>query len=380
MGMKHIVVVATALCVAMIGAPVAQATNHGQTVFQNVRSGKLHRASVSARLNHALAALSGQLPHIRTAAPSKQDAASFHIDENAYSPATVDTSKDEGIVDNPTADQLFFRDYHSKNYEDLKRVTGYFEAGRWTPSGASSQIVFAYQASTFADTATAQAAFTDAQTTAKAFNGLDPTKTDCSTNGVSCYALVTAFKDSNNQTNDVIGYVAQFNQCLAETRTQGSDALMTANVDQVVKTIQTITAAALANLLATCSGTGATSTTLTYNVVRVQFQKPTQSPQPTDPALKKAKPGANVSLVGVLAVTAGPASVSATVSYVIKRSGKIVKQDSQTGTIQPDPNNDTAAVFTFKLPKKVGTYKATMTFQLADQTQQGTASIKVAKK
>jgi hypothetical protein len=118
-------------------------------------------------------------------------------------------------------------------------------------------------------------------------------------------------------------------------------------------------------------------------VVKVQFQKAltaNQSPQSTDPALKKAKPGASVSLVGVVAVTAGPASVPATVSYVVKRSGKVVKQDSQTATIKPDPNIDTAAVFTFKLPKKVGTYKATMTFQLADQTQQGTASIKVVKK
>jgi len=381
--MKHVIVAVAALCLVMIGVPVANAAPHGPSVLRSRLPITLLKASSSARLRHALLALPRQRPHMQPGSLSKQAAASLHIDETTFAPAKVDPSLD-GTLDNPTADMSAIRSiYHSKNYEDLKRTTGFLEVGNWTPSGATSNIEFEYLASTFPDAPTAQAAFADATASVKDYNGVPAAQQDCSAQGISCYLLTVGLTLPDGTKAAAVGDVIQYNQCLAETAALGPQDLVNSNADQVVKTIQTITTAAGVTLIAACNGTSTTSTTLTYNVVRVQFQKAlkaNQIPQSTDPALKKAKPGTSVSLVGVLAVTAGPASVSATVSYVIKRSGKIVKQDSQTGTIQPGPNNDTAAVFTFKLPKKVGTYKATMTFQLADQTQQGTASIKVAKK
>jgi hypothetical protein len=381
MGMKHIVVAVTALCVAMVGTPVASAANQGlPSPGYRQLVNELHSPHVWIG-RRALPSILSFSRHLQPRASPHQDVSLLGINETAFQPATVKPA-DEGRLENADADKFIFRQIHSKSYEDLKRISGVAQLGTWNPTGgANDAIYFAYQASTFPDSATSQAAYNDGVAFLQPNNSAG-SQSDCSSVAtVPCYLSIFGTKGSGTTPDAIFGItVLQVNQCLGELAAFGPQTVVTANADTVFTTLGTMTGYAAAVLKAACGSTSAPSTTLTYSVVKVQFQKPTQDPYSNDPALKKAKPGATVRLVGLFAVTAGPASVPATVSYVIKRGGKVVAQDSQSGTIQPDPKNVTAAVFPLKLPKKVGTYKATMTFQLADQTQQGTASIKVVKK
>jgi hypothetical protein len=290
------------------------------------------------------------LPKRAVRAPSQQTASALRLAASAFSPATINSSFDR-VEGNSDADQDFFGppNGHSKTYEALQRITGYYERADWQPAGAADTAHFRYQGSTFTSTSAAQNAWNDGITTTK---GSLPASavSDCSGSaGMPCNEVV--FVDTSTKTHYRYYYL-QKNQCLAETEFDLSDALYN-SVDTQLEQIGAAVAGQAAAVLNSVCVPGGNPTPTTQPTTPPPTATPTSRPTPppttisftlisvrverygakadwkqVKPLLKQVKIGTKVQLSIYFLVNSAPAGEPYAVHWTVTQGGRTLLNQS----------------------------------------------------
>jgi len=329
----------------------------------------------------------------RSSAPAAAiDPGALDVPASAFSPATFDGP--QGIDDNGTADTLWFAADHSKSYESLQRVSGYFESADW-----SSTQYYDYQGSTFASATTAAAAQKDGVTYVSSQTGDTPT--DC-TSAFNLPCDILAYQTSDNQ--GVLYNDIQVGPCLVETAAHADASLFNQSSvsTALANTLAQITNAAVSIASTACLGTSSTTgntgstttptptpsptptpttTTISYSILKVQWAKGGTDVSKSTAHISKAKEGSKVQLVVYFNVDSAPASEPVSIDFSVSKSGKQVAHGSTSGNLDAtDPTGTYPVSVNWKLPKKTGTYVGKATVSMGGQSESGTAKIKDQKK
>jgi hypothetical protein len=284
------------------------------------------------------------LPKLTVNAPSRQDASALRLPASAFSPATIDPSFDR-VESNSNADQDFFGppNGHSKTYEALQRITGYYQRANWQPAGAADTAHFRYQGSTFTSTSAAQTAWNDGITTTKGSLPASAVSDCTSSAGMPCNEVV--FVDTSTTTHYRYYYL-QKNQCLAETEFDFSDALYNSVDAQLEQIGANVAGNAAAVLNSVCvPGGNPTPTTQPTNPPPTATPTSRPTPPPTTisftlisvrvekygakadwkqvkPLLKQIKIGNKVQLSIYFLVNSAPAGEPYTVHWTVTQGGR----------------------------------------------------------
>jgi len=346
------------------------------------------------------------LPKVRVNGPSRQDATVLRLPASAFSPATINSSFDR-VENNSNADQDFFGppNGHSKTYEALQRVTGYYQRADWQPAGAADTAHFRYQGSTFTGTSTAQAAWNDGITTTKG-NLPASAVSDCSGSaGMPCNEV--AFVDTSTATpTHYRYYYLQKNQCLAETEFDFSDALYN-SVDTQLEQIGATVAGNAAGVLNSVCVPGGNPTPTTQPTIQPPTATPTSRPTPPPttvsftlisvrvekygakadwkqvrPLLKQIKIGNKVQLSIYFLVNSAPAGEPYTVHWTATQGGRtLVNQDFNKNKLDTsDPTGtyrDRVGPLTLK---NAGAINVVGRLTICSRSKQSSASLQVVKK
>jgi hypothetical protein len=384
------------LSVGAVDASSGHSARHDR--LRGVRHG--HAADRAA---HRLSAGS-YLPKLAVHAPARQSATALRLPASAFSPATINSSFDR-VESNSDADQDFFGppNGHSKTYEALQRITGYYERADWQPAGAADTAHFRYQGSTFSGTSTAQTAWNDGITTTK---GSLPASAvaDCSGSaGMPCNEI--AFVDTSTKTHYRYYYL-QKNQCLAETELDFSDALYNSVDTQLEQIGANVAGNAAAVLNSACvPGGNPTPTTQPTSPPPTATPTPRPTPPPTTisftlisvrvetygakadwkqvkPLLKQVKIGTKVQLSIYFLVNSAPAGKPYTVHWTVTQDGRTLlnQRFSKNKLDTSDPTGtyrDRVSPLTLK---NAGTVHVVGRLTIGSRSKQSSASLQVVTK
>lgn len=341
------------------------------------------------------------VPNAGAKAHASQSAESFRLSPTAFSPASADA---EGVADNPTADQTSFRQDHSLSYEDLQRITGYYQRYKWQPSGSSDVAYFRYMASTFPSASQASNAWQDGVTHTSdpsvfggTYNG------DCTNNypPVQHCASVSYSATSNGASANYLDYFFQYNQCLAETEIQYTTNLYNSSANQLAQTGVNVNNAAVRALSSACGTSGTTppppqptatrpappqptattTTTTNFQIVAVRVEKNGSKPDFNlkNPPLRQIKVGTPVYLSVYWNLNSAPSNPQPVFHFSLRKGGKVVKD--LKGTISGSyPTGYTFRDHISYTPKEAGNYTLTIDVNLNGQSDEGTTSLKVLSK
>jgi hypothetical protein len=165
----------------------------------------------------------------------------LRLPNSAFAPAQLDNQ--DRVEDNASANADIFSSDHSRDYEVLGRLSGYYEEATYQPPNAKETASYRYQASVFRTSAQARAAWEDGLRTVHAYFG--QAITPCADG--TC-ALTWATKA---QTGTLVAYFAAYtNYCLAEMQdtipaaifqsTAGGPALISALDDAAQQLLQRV--------------------------------------------------------------------------------------------------------------------------------------------
>jgi hypothetical protein len=231
----------------------------------------------------------------------------LRVPSSYFSPATVFPQYDS-VEDNATADARQFGTHaHSTAYENLGRITGYYELANW---GATATATFVYQGSIMVSAASATAAQQDNVTYQQAAPR-NASVSSCKTSGnppqhiPGCSFIVTKTSDKQFLLTD---YAWAVDSCLIETEAQYAASFnQTATEGQIQSILGSITgeAGSLAQQVCGSSGAGPTPTD---TPLPVATSTPTAPPTPR----KSATPTATVHAAATVTATSPPAQGTGT--------------------------------------------------------------------
>jgi hypothetical protein len=188
----------------------------------------------------------------------------LRVADKYFAPAAINPTYDYA-EDNATADTNPFAQDHSTTYENLGRVTGYYERADWNPAGGP--VTFRYQGSIMFDDPTAKAAQQDNVTHQQAaFAGQVST---CQTSDSppktipDCNYILT---QDTQRTSYFSDYVWAIGSCLIETQAQFPQALDRPTGAQVEIVLSNITTAASTLAQQLCTGGGGPGPTATNTI------------------------------------------------------------------------------------------------------------------
>lgn len=368
--MRRVILFLLLVACALASAPPVVAAP-----VSRVAQGPLQRLSPPAvgSNNPSVASSEGAvLPRSRTRSPAGQTPSSLRLADSVFFPAHLNSSYDR-VESNAQADKDAFRSDHSVTYEKLHRISGYYERADWMPIGATDTAYFRYQASTFADATAAVNAWQDGVTHTKSVTGRSAT--DCTSSaGISC-AYIQSTGTSGGAKVNYSDYFLQYNQCLAETELQYTDALLNSDGNQLRQIFGSVNAAAVRALKSSCLAT------TVFNIVSVRFESKNVGPDwdLKIAPLRRVKVGTTVHISVYWYLANAPAGSRPQYVATVSRNGAIVKRVNFAGSGAYHPNYTYWQWFRFKV-KTAGNYTLTMTVNLNGKSQTGQAPLTAVKR
>lgn len=248
-------------CLIAGGAPTIGKASSGSAVRTERLASQLPTREAGSQGGRESTGVDIRVEHVGRYRPHFT-ATGLRVAPSYFSPATLNSTYDY-VEDNVTADKNPFAQDHSTTYENLGRVTGYYERADWTtPNG--SQIFFRYQGSLMGSDALALAAQQDGTShEVSAFSGQlsgCPNASPPPSTFPSCSYVAT--QDAHHITW-FTDYLWAIGSCLVETEAQFPQALDTPTVNQVETTLSNFTFQARQQAVQLCSDQAAPTATAT---------------------------------------------------------------------------------------------------------------------
>lgn len=286
-----------------------------------------------------------------------RNAAQFRIPESAFLPGKLNASADR-VESNTMANRDDFKPDHRQSYDQLGRLSGYFERGTW------GSITLSYMASVFATPFQADNAFRDGLEATGASNAHAPEGCGYIYNH-DCARLSWTLK-----TDAGVYWVDEYNNCLVEVKAQAPSGIFSASKDSISPTSSAMVAAGDQIMTSACGNRPvSTPPDMDYSVVdaRVERRGAAADLRLLRPGLRSVHAGTPVSLSIYFSVRKAPANCHAVATFTVRRKGFLFTRKSHTLTVSTDPG-----VYRLKVnfvPRTAGKYAIRGNVDMAGWTQ-----------
>ncbi len=295
-----------------------------------------------------------------------RNAAQFRIPESAFLPGKLNASADR-VESNAMANRDDFKANHRQSYDQLGRLSGYFERGTW------GSITLSYMASVFATPFQADNAFREGLGITDVGNSHAPEGCGYIYNH-DCARLSWTAKSSAG-----VYWVDEYNNCLVEVKAQAPSGIFSASKDSISPTSSAMVAAGDQIMTSICGNRPvSTPPDMDYSVVdaRVERRGAAADLRLLHPGLRSVHVGTPVILSIYFSVRKAPANCRAVATFTVRRKGFLFTRRSHALAVSTDPG-----VYRLKVnfvPRVAGKYAIRGSVDMDGWTQKYNTGLTVA--